>query len=256
MKLSIGVNIHKHNIRQDLAIKVLKKLKTKYPDCINLYNITFKDEKNINDFIHLPELKTTSNELIPGSVKNKPTTKELFNTLSTTDCDYFLFLNSDILLSEQCLKLLLKKEWESYIFSRTDIEPINSLTDRIKPLRIEVAGFDGWCIKKDIWLDIENLFPNFIYGEPYWDMYYALMIYKHTKCFFGNKNLYLLHPYHQTQWNEESLEAKYNNEFWKKEKFSELWHNYVHKCLVTRTPSGRFFDPLINELELEKQFKA
>jgi hypothetical protein len=252
MKLAIGVNIYKESKRQTFAIEILKKFKQKYSE-IELYNITFKNEKNTQGFKHLPVLEKTSTDIIPNTNKNKPIAKELFNALSNADCDYFLFLNSDIFLTDKCIKLILKQEFESYIFSRIDTYDINSLNDPIVPMRMEIAGFDAWCIKKEWWLKNTEKFPDYIYAEALWDLHYALALYYNSNCFLGNKDTYIAHIKHPIQWSENSPEHKYNSLLWEKTPFHEKWHNYVFKILIQRQPPGQFLQPLPNEEKLEQE---
>lgn len=253
MKLSIGINIFQENKRQTFAIEILKKFKKKYSE-IELYNINYKDTPEIDGFIHLPVLERTSVDLIPNSNKKKPIAKDLFNALGDTDCDYFLFLNSDIFLTDKCIKLILKQEFESYIFSRIDTYDINSLNDPIVPMRMEIAGFDAWAVKKEWWLKNSEKFPDYIYAEALWDLHYALNLYYNSNCFLGNKDTYIAHIKHPIQWSEDSLEHKYNSKFWEKTPFHEKWHNFVFKILIQRQPQGQFLQPLPNEEELEQKY--
>ena len=253
MKLSIGTNIFAENKRQTFAIEILKKFKQKYSE-IEIYNITFKDEKNTDGFIHLPVLCRNSSDFTKNFSKKKPIAKELFNSLAQTDCDYFLFLNSDIFLTNKCIKLILKQEYDSYIFSRIDTYDINSLNDSIIPMRMEIAGFDAWCVKKEWWLKNSDKFPDYIYGESLWDLHYGLTLYYNSNCFLGNKDTFIAHIKHPLQWTEDSLEQKYNATFWESSSFHRIWHDYVYKILIQRQPQGQFLEPLPNEEELELKY--
>jgi hypothetical protein len=250
MKLSIGTNVFQENKRQTLALEILRKLKQKH-DSVEIYNITFKNEKNVDGFKHLPVLERCCSDLVKNSIKKKPISKDLFNALAKTDCDYFLFLNSDIFLTDKCLKLIFEQKHDSYIFSRIDTYDINSLNDPIVPMRMEIAGFDAWCVKKDWWLANTDKFPDYIYGEPLWDLHYALTLYYNSNCFLGNKDVFIAHIKHPIQWSDNSIEQKYNANFWEKTTFHRVWHDYVYKILINRQPQGQFLQPLQNEDELE-----
>jgi hypothetical protein len=252
MNLAIGINIFSEYKRQTLAIEVLKKVTNKYKE-IKLYNITFKDEPNQDGFIHLPLLKRNCQNVLPSSLKKKPIVKDFFEILENVDCDYFLFINSDIFLTDKCLKLIFKQEYDSYIFSRIDTYDINSISDPIIPMRMEIAGFDAWCIKKSWWIKNKDKFPDYIYAEPLWDIHYALTLYYNSHCFMGNKDYYIAHIKHPLQWNDESLESKYNAQFWESSPFHKIWHDYVYKTLINRQPQGQFLYPLPNETELEEK---
>ena len=104
MKIAIGINIFGYYTRQDQCIEVLNRLVAKHSN-VSLYNITFENEKNYTlGFNHLPVLKRKAKDIIKGSNSDKPIAKDFFDALSTVDCDYFLFLNSDILLTDRLLK--------------------------------------------------------------------------------------------------------------------------------------------------------
>jgi hypothetical protein len=253
MKISIGINIHGAYKRQDQCIFVLKKLKQKYPN-INLYNITFSDEFNFEkDFIHLPFLNKTASEVVPNSCSNKPIAHQFFDILSKTDCDYFLFLNSDILLTEKVIKLITD-QYETYCFSRTDVLSTNKLSE-IVPWRIEIAGFDAWAVKKDWWITNSELFEDeYVYAEHLWDVFFTLTMFNHSKCMLCNKENYIIHEKHDLNWTESSPEATHNSNLWNKSPYGENWKKFIYENLIKRQPIGQFLTPLDNETELEQKF--
>ena len=253
MKLAIGINIFGYYTRQDFCIDVLLRFASKHPQ-ITLYNITFEGERNYTlGFEHLPLLKTKAKDIIPNSTSEKPISKDFFDILSQTDCDYFLFLNSDILLTEKILKLILKAEYETYSFSRHDCYKIETL-DKIIPFRIEIAGFDAWAVKKSWWIENSHHFNDYIYAEHLWDVAFAVEMYNRSNSFIGNKDVYLCHEKHELNWNEETPEAIHNTTLWKKTPYHEKWHEFVFSYLIKRQPCGRFLYSLSDELEKEKEY--
>jgi hypothetical protein len=253
MKIAIGINIFGYYKRQDYCIEVLLRLVSKYPD-ITLYNITFEDEKNYTlGFEHLPILKRKAKDIIQGSLSQKPIAKDFFDALSNIDCDYFLFLNSDILLTEKLIKFLLKGEYETYSFSRHDCYKILSL-DKILPYRIEIAGFDAWAVNKNWWIDNRNHFQDYIYAEHLWDVAFALELYNRSNSFIGNKEVYICHEKHELKWNESSPEALHNSKLWQKTPYHKRWHEFIYSYLIKRKPHGQFLYPLNDEFEKEKEF--
>lgn len=254
MKIALGINIFKSYPRQDRCIEVLKKIKTKYNN-INLYNITFENESNLDDsFIHLPFLKRKAKDIIKNSNSNKPIAKDFFDVLSQQICDYFLFLNSDILISEKLIKQITSKNFETMVFSRHDIYPLNSLNDKITPMRIEIAGFDCWCVKKDWWTKHSNKFDDYIYAEHLWDVDFSLKMFNFSDCILQNKEFFIAHEKHDLNWNEISTEAKYNSSLWEKTPYHKKWHEFIFSNLIKRKPYGQFLQPLDNEKELEEKF--
>ena len=253
MNISIGINIFKDYRRQDFCIEVLNKLAIKYNN-ISLYNITFEDEKNYTlGFDHLPLLKRKAKDIIKNSQSEKPIAKDFFDALATTNCDYFLFLNSDILLTEKIIKLLQKEEYETYSFSRADCYKIDSL-DKIIPYRIEIAGFDAWAINKNWWLNNRNFFEDYIYAEHLWDVAFAIEMYNKSISFLGNKDIYICHEKHDLKWNEFSPEAIHNSDLWNKTPYHKNWQEFIFSYLVKRLPYGQFLYPLSDEDEQEKKY--
>lgn len=251
MKIAIGINIFGKNKRQTQCIEVLKKLKNKF-SAIDLYNITFEHEKNDdNSFNHLPFLKKTAKQVIKNSLSFKPIVKQFFDILSNQECDYFLFLNSDILLSPSFIDLIFKKEYETYCVSRYDTLPIDSI-NQIKPFRIEIAGFDVWAIEKIWWKNNNFLFKDYIYAEHLWDVDYSLTMYNHSKCLICNKLPYAFHEKHELNWNEHSLEAKHNSKLWENAPYHQNWHKFIYENLIKRQPIGQFLYPLPDEKYLEE----
>jgi hypothetical protein len=254
MKIAIGINIFGENKRQTFCIDVLKKLKDKFNNKISLYNITFKNESNKDSsFIHLPFLKQTAEDIIEGSISKKPTTKQFFDILSQQNCDYFIFLNSDILISPKFIDLILKQDYETYCVSRHDTLPIESI-DKIVPYRIEIAGFDVWAIKTDWWKQNNQHFKDYVYAEHLWDVDYTLTMYNNSSCLLCNKEFYAAHEKHELNWNEQSLEARYNSSLWEKTCYTSNWKEFIYENLVKRLPYGQFLEPLYNEIELEKKY--
>jgi hypothetical protein len=252
-KIAIGINIFGKNRRQDLCIDVLTKFSKKYNN-IKLYNITFNDETNYNEnFIHLPLLKTKAKDIIKDSKSEKPITKEFFEALSKQDCDYFLFINSDILISEKLIKLLSTTDLETASFSRADCYEITGL-DKIIPYRIEIAGFDAWFMKKDWYEKNSNLFRDYVYAEHLWDVDYAVHMFNFSKSKIFNKEIYIYHEKHPLNWNEESVEALHNASLWGKTPYHKRFKDFVYTYLIKRIPYGQFLYPLPDEEQKEIEF--
>lgn len=253
MKIAIGINIFGENKRQTLCIDVLKKLKNKF-NGITLYNITFeKDLNKDSNFVHLPYLNKTAKDIIKGSQSKKPTTKQFFDILSQQEVDYFIFLNSDIILSPKFIDLISKQDYETYCVSRYDTLPIESI-DKIIPFRIEIAGFDVWAVKNSWWKENHQRFKDYVYAEHLWDVDYTLTMYNHSSCLICNKEFYAAHEKHELNWNEQSLEAQYNSMLWEKSAYGSNWNNFIYNNLIKRLPYGQFLEPLYNELELEQKY--
>jgi hypothetical protein len=254
MKIGIGINIFGENKNQNLAIKCLKKIKENNKN-IEIYNIGFEEEfVNVSEFKSLPILKESSIDLTGNPKKKKPIANEFFDILSNEDLDYFLFLNSDILLSQKAINLIKKEEYESYIFSRFEINEINDINEDIKPYKIEVSGFDAWAVKKEWWQKNGKLISKCIYSEVAWDNIMSLSLYQNSNCKFCNKEFYIGHISHPIKWSRESLEGKYNMKTWLFMPISPKWDYYMQTVLFQRKPFGYFTTPIENEEFLELKY--
>ena len=215
MKISIGINGYKDfntlEKREKLCIESLLKIKEKQQEInINLYNICFTDESvTYNNFKTLNKLTKKSNKIIKeyfqheglineyeyrkneidNNKKELPSVKEIFDVLAETDCDYFIFLNNDIILSNRIFKEI-EDGVECYPISRMHIYDIDSLNDIPRLESYSVHGFDVFLVKKDSWLNVRNNFEDFILGRFYWDTYFATMFNLLCEC----KNLNKLPP--------------------------------------------------------------
>lgn len=257
IKIAIGTRLYEHSLNQERhkhCIQTLIKLKQKFNNSIELYNLTFEYEKNQNEnFIHLPLLKENSLTLISNSTKLLPTSKECFDILSDQPCEYFAYLNNDILVSEKAIKLILKQEYETYSFSRHDIHNLNNINQPIIPIKIEIAGFDLWCCKTVWWRLKNQLFKKYVVGQWQWDVDYALTMFNHSNGKLCNDEFYIGHEDHLRAWNESSPEAIYNNSLWQTSPYREKWGEYIYSHLIYRTPRGKFFNPLFGEEALKHQ---
>jgi hypothetical protein len=280
MKIAIGINGFKSysdlEKREKFCIDSLLKIKNTNKN-INLYNVCFNDESTTYDeFITLNKLHIHSNELIheyfqhdgltneynarkkeiDDNSKKLPSVKEIFDVLAGTDCDYFLFLNNDIIISNRFLKEI-EESIECYPISRMHIYDIESLNDTPKLESYSVHGFDAFLVKKETWLNIRNHFEDIILGRFYWDTYFATMFNILCKC----KNINKLPPVcfhieHGSTSNQDHIENYYNEDVFKRNLLiGHLWFSYVQNVLLKRnTVNGcKWYQPFENETVLERQ---
>ncbi len=249
MKLAIGVQLNSNpKPRHNHCEETLLRLKSKYSSNIDLYNITFTEDLNANsNFNHLSYLERSSQTMLKFSEKKLPVSKDLFLALSEQDCDYFLYINNDILLSEKAVKLVLSEEFETICFSRHDIEPLRSIDDPIKVLRIEIAGFDAWACNVSWWKTHKDLFKDYFVGQWLWDVDYAITMFSNSNGLISNKDFFIAHEYHERVWSTTSKEADYNKQLWITHKLHKNWEEYVYSNLIYRLPMGKFLHPIKDE---------
>ena len=113
MKIALGTNIFGNFHRQDMCMESLKRLKEEFPDIIDLYNIQSPNNtQEVDGFKTITPLITTSKDIIPNCIKTKPMMKEMFGGLADLEgYDYFIFTNSDIILSNRFIKLIQDNWW-------------------------------------------------------------------------------------------------------------------------------------------------
>lgn len=280
MKISIGINGFKDynslEKREKFCIESLLKIKNKNFN-IELYNVCFDNEnihydnfttlnkltKHSNKFIHEYfqhngltkeyDLKKTE---IDNNNKVLPSVKEIFDVLASTDCDYFLFLNNDIILSNRLFKEI-KNGVECYPISRMHIHDINSLDEIPKLESYSVHGFDAFLVKRDTWLQLRNNFEDLILGRFYWDTYFFTLFNLLCKC----KNINKLPPVcfhieHSSISSQDTIENYYNEDIFKRNLIiGHLWFSYVQNILLKRPTVNdcKWYQPFDNEVSIEQQ---
>ena len=260
MKIAIGTNIFGSFHRQNTCIESLKKIKKKFPDIVDLYNIQSIDNpQEEKDFETLAVLKKTSKDIVPNCKKTKPLIKEMFNSLANLKgYDYFVFTNSDIIISDRFIKLILDNtDKDSFSGARLTIKDIQTLDETPELVQYQIAGFDTFAVKTEWWKNNSDKFPEYIYAEPCWDVHYATLFKKHGNSMFVNKwPACLFHIAHEIAWSEMTPERQYNEEMLFKHHTndSNIWHGFLFNVLLRRKPDNGFYNPFNNEEELEENF--
>jgi hypothetical protein len=278
MKISIGINGYKEykdlEKREKFCIESLLKCKK---ENINFYNVIFENENIVYDhFTTLNQLSKTSDDIIrshfshggltneynlrkneiDNNTKKLPSVKEIFDVLSSTDCDYFLFLNNDIILSNRLFKNI-DPSVDCYAISRMHIHDIESLSEIPKLESYSVHGFDAFLIKKETWLKNRNNFPDLILGRFYWDTYFATKL--HLLCntrFVNDLPPVCFHIEHNSKSSENTIENYYNEDVFKRDLIiGHLWFSYVQNVPLKRPTINncKWYQPFPNEKEIEEK---
>lgn len=260
MKLAIGINFFGNHNRHQLCKQSLLKIKSKYPNQIDLFNLQFKDDENIEDldgFKTIKGLTKDNRTLLNKHLKRRlPLLTDLFNTLSDLNYDYFCFSNNDILFSNRYFNFIFNNNYDCYPTTRVHIQPIKTLVDNIIPDRYDVAGFDTFTIKTNWWKNNKSRFPSYILGAPCWDVHYATLCMKFGKSTFCNKwPPHIFHLLHGEEAHDPCPEVTYNNDLFFKihKQDADLWNKYLFDVLLKR-PGYMYFTPHTNETELEQKY--
>tara|TARA_R110000822_G_C15281801_1_gene490249 strand:+ start:592 stop:1374 length:783 start_codon:yes stop_codon:yes gene_type:complete len=255
MKIAIGINIFGSFKRQDLCIESILKLKGMFSTTIELYNIQPKENTIHHDDFNTLYYERTSKDVMSDGTQDKPLVKSLFDTLGEVDCDYFLFSNSDIIISDRFINTIITNTGrDAFAASRMDITEIDDLQDNIVAERYQVTGFDAFAIKREWWKVNSHIFPDYIYAEPEWDVMYAVICKQNGDTMLVNKwEPSIFHVKHDIAWGDITPERTYN-EYLSKVIYTDnydRWHNYMRSVLLQRQPPNKLFIPFSNEEELE-----
>lgn len=249
-KVALGINIFNTPQLQKCKENLLK-LKSK----MDLYCLqNSKDQINDSGFRRINCIRTIAKDIVPGSVSKKPLIYEMMDGLSDTGRDYFLFMNSDIILSEEAIDWILnQKKYTSACFSRVDFEPV----ERRNFESCAPYGFDVFLIKSSWWKEHRTEFLNIpnIYAEPCWDLAYATTLHIKSSCYFHNKIPLTYHICHKGRWSIDTPEGGYNQNKFNGTILIHLWNEYfVNTVLSRKYVNGTIDSDRIKvELEVEKR---
>jgi hypothetical protein len=260
MKINIGTNYFGDNARQSLARETHSIIQKKHNN-VKVFNIQFEDslETFNNDVTieNLHVLKRSSKNILPNYDRKLPFVRDIFDALAKTDCDIFVVINSDILITDNLIMYIEKNNIQTATTcQRLDINNITSLNDQIIGQRFEIAGFDGFIFNKNWYIKNQIIFEDYLLGKVYFDHAYALLI----KIFGDNQKIlnysptHIAHIFHGHGSHVEDPGNLYNKDIYENsfaKKLYYIWDNYVHSTLIQRTPHGRFLDVLKNEDNIE-----
>jgi hypothetical protein len=271
MTISIVTNTFRKYHRQDIAVDSWRHLKKLFPDNINLNNFQFEDERNTftdhYDGVDTSfRLKNSSKSLVKGATKKLPLVSEIIFAGFKYDPEYVLFTNSDVILMPHLIEYILNEKPDCMAISRMDIEHIESfdniLRQDIKPVRMEIAGFDAFLLKRE-WFTKhkKHLWSNFLLGKPYFDPALAgLMVIFGEKFKMGNSYPpYAFHIHHGTaSVDMECPERDHNQKIFEKNPLFQIgnniiFHNLQHN-LCKRKPWGAFLQPQKDEQKIQEDF--
>jgi hypothetical protein len=263
VKIAIGFNLHYPlNNRVEISQKSLLKLKEQFK--VTLINIDFEGSENIqknDDIVFLPKLTQHSKSYTKGYDRDLPIIHDMFNVLCNysddNNIDMFIFVNSDIIISDRFIKHILNTNFDTYCAARLAIGEISSIDEDPKDIsHYQVAGFDAYAVKTKWWKRHKDKFPKYIYAISGWDVHYATILKKIGNCDFCNKwPPMLFHIMHEEVSSNQSPELEYNkNLLWNIHKDDcKMWHDFLFNVLLRRKGQN-YWTPFDNEVELESKY--
>lgn len=257
MKISIGTNIHGNCSRQSHAIETHQVLQSRYSDIVKLY--AFQRDKDIK----IPEthkrvlLSRDSRDFVEGGKKTSPCLKDILDGLAETDCTYMVYTNSDILLSDCFMKYILDNDFTGYSCSRMDINPIQSIKEKLIPYRYEVAGQDVFVMKKDWYIKHRNIIKDYLIGSIWFDTALTCILkqYGNNDPIVNGYPVQIAHVFHGWGSGSTCPENTYNTKLYESEisQLREPWGWFYHNILINRPNGFNMFTQLPNEKEIEKE---
>jgi hypothetical protein len=238
--IAIGINIFGNTKRHQLCIDSLVRLKNKHEN-VNLYNIQQQSQRNVE--IH-PLFETiydngrTAVNSVEGCSMRMPMVKDFFDALAETNNEYFIFLNSDIILTSKIVKFINANDVDTVSMSRLAIKDIDSLDDaNIEHSHFQIAGFDVWAVKTSWWLENRMYFPDYIYAISAWDVDYGarMMVLGNSKfdIDFPPGCYHIIHP---EKSHDNTPERAYNMKlfFQDNKLLCDAWHEYLYSMIDRR----------------------
>jgi len=195
-KILIGTNVHGKYHRQNLCIDSLHRLKQKNSNVEICLVQEPEDIINYDNIQVLPKLKRNSSHILKTD-KKLPFVNDIFDVLCDSSQDYFIFCNSDIILSQQLIDHIIFNEVEAFGISRIEILHINNLKESFTPLRMEPAGFDCWVVSKRWWLKHIHLFKDYLLGRPHFDVHYSVLMFLNSNNTFISNQYLIYHIMHE-----------------------------------------------------------
>lgn len=246
----IGTNTYGHYDRQNLCIDSFHRLKEKNAN-VDICLVQEPDDVvYYNNIPIIKNLKRNSSQSL-NTDKKLPYVNDIFDILCELSQDYFIFCNSDIILSQQLINHIIFNEVEAFGISRIEIPRINSLSEPFSPLRMEPAGFDCWVVSKHWWLENRHLFQDYFLGRPYFDVHYTVLMFLHSKNIFISNQYLIYHIMHQNSSFAEDACHVFNREqtFKFYSKNEKIWGDCCNNTFWKRKDVGRFL--MFNENENE-----
>jgi hypothetical protein len=258
MKISVGTNLFGNSNRQRLGIESQCRLKQRNSEIINLYAFQKNNNENFSEMHQTRLITRDSRDFVENGKKTSPCIKDIFDGLAETNCDYFVYANSDIIFGDNFLKYLLDGNFTGYACSRMDIMPINDLRDSIVPFRYEIAGQDVFVVKKDWYLRKRNIFKEYLIGSIWYDTAITCLLkqYGQNDPIINHYPVQITHIHHGWGSGLPSPENSYNTKLYESEssKIRDPWAWYYHNILTQRTNGANMFNLFPNEKQIEKEF--
>jgi hypothetical protein len=206
--LVVGVNLYPAGgdagRRQQAAVERLRLLRG-----IELVNLQFvRDDRRVAapGFTTLDVLERDSCTATRAGGVRKPLVSEIFSRLAEhaarTGARTFVFLNSDILVTQGAVDAIAASGREAVLFSRMDVDAGSG-----RERGINIYGTDMFAVNAAWWLRHRGLFREYIVGEGLWDNVYTAQLLCRADAALINRGGWILHEHHDALWRDSPFAA-------------------------------------------------
>jgi hypothetical protein len=132
----------------------------------------------------------------PG--RRKPIVVDLCDALAAAAAArgrrYFALVNGDIIVTQAAIDRIAGSAYQTYAFSRRDLDPQSG-----RDADIVVFGIDGFAFDVDWWRAHRRRFRAYIFGEPCFDNVFAAIMMAHGRGTIENRRGEIRHERHPSQ---------------------------------------------------------
>jgi len=176
---------------------------------VRLVNLQFHDAAtDVAGFRTVPRLFEDSIKATGRQGTRKPIGSEAFQRLAECardeGCEFFGWVNSDVIVTPTALELVRSKGQDAVLFSRMDFDPATGAD-----LGIETGGIDAFFFSVAWWEAHATLFRPYVNSEAFWDPVYAAIALCRGRAFLENHMGLIRHEAHLKAWKDSPF-AAYN----------------------------------------------
>ena len=163
----------------------------------------------------------------------KPVAREVFDVLADLAAQgghrYFLFFNSDIVVTQAAVDRVLREGRDAYAFSRLDAGGPDAAAPTIM-----TYGLDAFAVDVGWWRANRRRFRPYILGEALWDNVYGAVCMAHGRGVIENRHGEVQHERHTRAWGGSPF-AAYNGLLAALDgRYFSLWVHYHDALLAAR----------------------
>lgn len=208
--------------RQEVALDVLCTHVARNDGAIKVVSFNYpEDNVELPDWCGIRRSLSRNSKDVIGNNRPLPYIKDLFDGCMEFDCDYFGYINSDILLHSEFFGLF-ETDKDAYVFYRREIADVGCEAFMDQEFNYvwggdEHPGNDAFFFRKSWWEQHRDEYPDdLVVGETEWDTVYRVVTQNVSKNYLESREL--CHVYHDAKWTLETPGAINNIKIWNETK--------------------------------------